>query len=129
MHMSADSWTIVSSISTAVAAVLVAIAALVAIYQLREMKTARKMDALMRAFDEASNTETSQARRQVLASYQLPAPGEVPDDLYDMMRTAWLAYDKIGIMVAHKMIPKPLIMEAYFESIISTWQKLKPYIE
>ncbi len=125
--MSSDFWAAVSSLATLVGAVVVSIAAVLAYLQLREMATARSLEAFSRVIDGLTTEEMSKARRYILSN-NLPPPDEITPAMYDQMHKLWVAFDNVGIMVAFKMIPERVVLEMFHSTIIRCWQKLEPYI-
>jgi hypothetical protein len=69
--MTDNTWSAISAISTLLGVIIVAATAAFAVLQLREMRTARHVDTIMKGWDWLTNPDTM-AARTFLAQYEDP---------------------------------------------------------
>jgi D-glycero-D-manno-heptose 1,7-bisphosphate phosphatase len=125
--MSSEFWTALSSISTAIASLVVIIALLLSYREIREMARARSLDALLEVFKSLTSEDTSISRRYVL-THDLPLPGEAPPEVYEHMHKVWVSFDNLGLMVHFEMLPKRIALPMFYGQAIKCWNKLEQHI-
>lgn len=126
--MSSDDWAAVSALSTLIGSLVVTITVILALIQLKEMATARTLEAFSKIVDILTSEEMSKARRYLMKN-TLPTPGKkISPKIYEQMHRVWVAFDNLGIMVAYKMLPERLALEMFYSSVIVCWEILKPHI-
>ena len=96
--------------------------------QLKEMSTARSLEAIARVFEYLTSEDVSRARKEVLDG-DLPAPGQVSLPHYEAMHKVWVSFDNLGVMIKHSMIPENIALDMFHTPAIRCWQKLEPYIQ
>lgn len=126
--MNPEFWTVLSSISTAIASVVVIITLILSYRGLKETVRSRSLDALRETFQNLTAEDMSVSRRYVLTK-DLPMPGKVSAEAYEHMHKVWVAYDNLGIMIHNKLLPREIALSMFHDSIIKCWQKLEPYIQ
>lgn len=122
------SWDAISAISTLIGTIVVSVTAVFAFYQLKEMTSARWVEAVTKVFDMLiTNDEASRARRYVRAN-NLPSPGQASPEVYEQMWKVWVSFDNLGVMIAFRMLPEHLPLEMFYSTVIECWEKLEPHI-
>lgn len=119
---------LISALSTLISFLFFSMTIILAYVQLKEMATARSVEALSGVIDKLSSPEMSKARRYVLTE-DLPPPEDVPSEVYEILYSVWVSFNQVGLMVAFKLIPERLVFEMYYGSIIRCWLRLEPYIQ
>jgi len=100
--MPTDFWTILSAISTAVGAITIVVASILALSQLREMAKARFLEALIKLFEELNAPEARAARAFVFQ--ELPSdPTEINGIARKNVETVYNQLDFVGFLVENKL--------------------------
>jgi D-glycero-D-manno-heptose 1,7-bisphosphate phosphatase len=126
--MQPELWTVISSISTAIASIVVTITLIFTYRQIREMVQARHLEALLEVFNKLTPEDISKSRRFVLTN-KLPEPGNASPEVYEHMHKVWVSFDNLGLMVHFKMLPKQIALPMFYGQTIKFWNKLEKHIQ
>ncbi|HKY55153.1 MAG TPA: HAD family hydrolase, partial [Anaerolineales bacterium] len=126
--MPSEFWTAISSISTAIASIVVIIALIFTYRQIKEMVQARHLEALLEVFNKLTPEDISKSRRYILTN-DLPEPGSASPEVYEHMHKVWVSFDNLGLMVHLKMLPKEIALPMFYGQTIKFWNKLERHIQ
>ena len=107
--------------------ILLVVAGLVAVFQLRATQKSRYLESLVRMFEDFGSHDAYADADAVLglpATYQEYTPQEV-----ELATWAVRVYEKIAFLVDTEMIPANYIIPLYSRRIVWTWDALQPYIQ
>jgi len=104
------------------------VAAFLTIRQLRDGVRERSLEGFLAISKELDEQETKDARRFIFSSDELN-PDALSKEVADRIERVCLAFDHVGVLVAHRLIPKDVAMSMYFEVILRTWQKVRGFVE
>lgn len=140
--LGSDFWTMVGALAAVGQLVVIAITFWLALRQLRELVNVRQMEAIFKIWDEINSDPVDSARRYIMDNAaNLPKPDEmirprangfdvVPQhkELHRYIFRVSSAYDKIGVIVKHRIASEDVVFEMY-PSIPRWWDTIGPYIE
>ncbi|MBV8602153.1 MAG: hypothetical protein JO359_11370 [Candidatus Eremiobacteraeota bacterium] len=138
--MSVD-WGVVSAVSTMVSTVVIAIAALLALGQLRQMHRAGQFDVTRKMIEEIKNPAFVRAWTYVIKEF--PARAGDPAYRAELGRTrSWeveldrhpeilvLAYlEELGIYVKQRLIAENALLDFNCGLILEAWERLEPVVK
>lgn len=123
-------WTAVGALATIAMALVVLVAAILALKQLREMSKARSLSVITGMFDRLS---TQQARKDRWFIYdELP---ECSDAAIEDPKIGDRAYrvcgmlDNLAYLVSKELVPPQEVFGLYGDLFIRCWRKLQPYVD
>jgi hypothetical protein len=122
-----DIWDMISAISTAFSAVVIFVAAIIAVWQLCEMRKARQLDAFINLIQILQDEKIREARGILLEKLSKKEFKEWTDDERKQADKACQAYDIVGMMSSKKHIDSKLAAE-WHNSIIKCWKAAEPMI-
>lgn len=112
----------VVAIATLVQGVVVVIAAILALRQLRESSRARVSSLLLEIFQIIHSDQCAEDRRIALSSSASSSEGRAAT------RRVVELWEWIGLLVRKGMLPPELVLDMYSDLIISTWRAARPLI-
>ena len=126
-----DFWTMVASVSTAVAAAAIVGAGYVAYREINELDISRHIHVADRLFEELNSLENIESRRWV---YQ-HLPDDPEEGLRDLspegqrhIKRVLNSLDRVAILTQSGWIPDSTIMPWMNPMIVKSWAKLGPYV-
>jgi len=125
--MNSEFWTVLSSISTSIASIVVIVTLIFAYRQIREMAHSRSLSALSEIFKHLTSEDISVSRRYVL-THNLPTPGKASLEVYEHMHKVWVSFDNLGILVHFGILSGEIALAMFYDSAIKCWNKLEAHI-
>jgi hypothetical protein len=123
----ADLSQVVGAAAAVIQAVVVVIAAIYALGQVRESKKSRSADIALHLFERLHNRSASERRRTL---YQ-EIPAAYPTLTYEQDRIVQDVisdFYMVGYLVEEKLLDFELVAGLYYGSVIRTWQVTEQYI-
>jgi hypothetical protein len=121
-----------SAWSTAAAAVVVSVSAVVAVVQLVELKKARQGEGVFHVLGVLNSEAMAKQREELLRTAPLPPAGSLPDGEFQAAWRRWrpvsIAFDQVGLLAQEGMVPPWIVLDMYRDTIVNTWDTLEPYI-
>jgi len=121
-------WEALSSISTAVSTVIIVISAVFVIFQLNEASRTRKLEVLLRLFNDLSSTEAQKNRQHIYAHLPTEPEKLSPDDLL-IIDQVLSTMESVWILIDQKQIEKEFVLETYGVKFLRLWKVLYPVVE
>ena len=104
--------------------------ALVILYQIRHMQTARNVEVTMRMFEWAESNRMREAIRWVVTQFEIESYVHQPEgERSDYPGLVIAFFEQAGIMVQNRLINEDVVVDNLAASAIRTWERLKPWIE
>ena len=127
----------VQTVSIAIASAGVFVAAIYYVLQIRHQSRMRQTDLIMRVYSALSTKELEEAWYKVLnlefKDYNdfLKKYGDIMSETSVNVAFSIIAYffDGIGVLLHKKLVDIDLVDDLMSESIIVTWEKMKPIVE
>jgi len=126
MGLKLESWSDAGGLISAAAMLVAVIAALVAVWQLREMNRARRLEALSRVFELLSSDE-ARNDRALLYSTVDSAEGKISDEQAGAAERVCVSFDKIGSWVQLGLVPEFDLLRHHSEVIERSWLAAAKY--
>lgn len=126
--MKADIWSIIVAISAAVQTIVVVIALLYAIAQLRESARARTTEAMKQVFEALSSPEARYERKLVYQSMGANL-NEMPDKQLQPLWNVAISFNNVGLLIKRGFLPAEVVYGIYGDAAVRCWKVLKPLIE
>jgi uncharacterized protein YggT (Ycf19 family) len=126
--MSADLWSIVAAVSAAVQTIVIIIALLFAIAQLRESARARSTEAMRQIFEALARPEARLERKLV---YQSPGVNfdAMPDEELQHLWNVAISFNHVGLLVKRGYLPAEVVYDIYGDAAVRSWRVLKSLVE
>lgn len=121
-------WETLASIATSLGFVVVTVATIVALRQLRESARARRLEAILKVYEMMGSESARAARRSIYVGLD-SAPNEVSATEREAIEQVSVMFDMIGNIVEMGLVSRTELFETHCEVIIRCWRKLQPYIE
>ena len=121
-------WLMVGSLATVTQAATFLVAAAFAYRQLKEVAQSRSGDSLARVLDQLTTPPLKEQIAWVL-SKDFPREGREKRADLDRMNQVSYAYNRVGLFVRHKLIPKQIVLDMWCVEIVNCWDRLRPFIE
>ena len=113
--------------ATFIEVLVVIIAAVYAYDQLREASKSRNLTAAMEMINLLGKKEI---KDDIAALDELPKnPNKVKNGQWDQIYSVSHSFNRVGLLVERGLLQQDILLGMYAETIISTWNKLKPYID
>ena len=127
----------IQTVSIAIASAGVFVAAIYYVLQIRHQSRMRQTDLIMRVYSALSTKELEEAWYKVLnlefKDYNdfLKKYGDIMSETSVNVAFSIIAYffDGIGVLLHKKLVDIDLVDDLMSESIIVTWEKMKPIVE
>jgi hypothetical protein len=120
-------WNAITALSTLVATVVISIAAIFEVMQLNEMKRSRKLELLMRLFDDYSSPKTRENRRFIYRC--LPRdPSQLSDEHFLIIDDVLAGLDRAWLFIKYEQLEPEVIFEIYGEIFLRLWGVLYPIV-
>ena len=121
-----DFWTKLAGIATTLEAVVVTVGAIYAAIQWRESVRSRNLTVTVQMLEILGDEEIKQAIRLLR---ELPQePEKLSDQDWNLVAKVSHRFSRVGLLVLHKMLEEEIVLDMYSGMIISTWERLRPYI-
>ena len=102
------------------------ISAITSYYQRKQ----QRLNSMIEIFKLLNNEEHRKARRKVYAAY---TKGEIADKVTDDLNVdisiVRADFDQVGILVENKFVPKKMLLEAYWNTVLVSWKSLEDHIQ
>jgi len=120
-------WNAVTALSAGVSALVIVIAALLSLMQLREIKKTRQLDLALHLLDTISSPEARELRRFV---YEIAHRLDQPLSSEDMLKVDQVlsGLDRMWLLAEEKQVKSRLIFDAYGPMIVRIWRLLAPVV-
>jgi len=116
-------WIIITALATVIMAISIIFTSIFAIFQLREIKKARKFDAFLNISQFLQREDIRKSRVSVLRD-----KWENTLEQCEALGLALSSYEALWYMIFNNLVEKELVLAQYRQSIIITWEKFKPVI-
>jgi hypothetical protein len=121
-------WEALSAISTVVGSTTLLITAVFAVMQLNELRRSRKLELMIKLFDELASQEARAQRVFIYA--QLPNdPAQTTSDHFLVIDEVLAKLDMIWLLIDQGQLDRRYVFDAYGEIFIKLWQKLSPIVD
>ncbi|MFG1812395.1 hypothetical protein ACGFIF_01400 [Kribbella sp. NPDC049174] len=120
-------WSAIAALSAVMGLVVVAVAAAIALSQLRELVRARHLDAMFRVYELIGSDAARRARRYVYAELTA-APADASAVDRENVETVCITYDRVGALIAANLVPEREVMASQSKVILRTWNSVEPYV-
>jgi hypothetical protein len=107
---------------------ILVVAAFLTIRQLKDGVRERSLEGFLAISAELDKHETKEARRFIFSSGSLD-PEKLSRQDQERIERVCLAFDHVGVLVTHRLIPMDVAMSMYFEVVLRTWHKVHEFIE
>lgn len=136
-----DIWSVITAVATAISAIIIAITALFALAQLREMHRASQFDVTRKMIDEIKNPLFYKAWLQVVKDFpqrtddpsfraEMASSGPWEVDYEQHPEVLILAYlEELGIYVKQHLIDEEALLAFNQGFILEAWQRLSGVVE
>jgi len=104
------------------------VAAFLTIRQLKDAVRERSLEGFLAISAALDKQETKDARRFIFSSDALDPEALSKQDQEKIERVC-LAFDHVGVLVIHGLIPRDVAMSMYFEVVLRTWHKVRDFVE
>jgi hypothetical protein len=122
-------WNMIGAIATAFMATVVLAAAIIAVWQLLEMRGARKLSAFTNLIQSLQREEIRKARRTLLKDLSRKKNfNSWTEDEIMKAEMVCHTYDTAGLMVSKKHIDGKLVAVEWHNSIVRCWEAAEPMI-
>ena len=121
-------WDAVAAVSTALATVVLIVAAVYAAVQVHEVRVARTLELLLAFHDRYNSTGARRFRRRLFQG-QVPAPDALSDDERDALEATLNTLEFVGLLVDRKLLPFEAVAHVFSASPVRVWQGASSYIE
>lgn len=125
--MSFDIWSAISAISAALQTILVIIALLYAIAQLREAARARATEAIRQVFEVLASPKARHERKLVYQSAGSDF-SEMPDEQLQPLWNVAISLNNVGLLIARGFLPAEVVYGIYGDTAVRCWQVLEPLL-
>jgi hypothetical protein len=123
-----DGWIIAGVLAAICQTAIIAVAAVIAVNQLRETSRQRKFDALLRVYRTIGSSEARNDRRVIYE--ELPAfPEKLTPDQWRLVGDVAVMFDHVGALAKFKLIDEDELLETHSRMISRLWSRLDPYIQ
>jgi hypothetical protein len=123
-----DGWIIAGVLAAISQTLIIAIAALVAVRQLRETSRQRKFDALLRVYRTIGSSDARENRRAIYE--ELPnSPEKLTPEQWRLVGDVAVMFDHIGALAKFALIDEKELLETHGPMIARLWSRLEPYIQ
>ena len=120
-------WEAITAISTLAATVIILCTAVFAIMQLNEMKRTRKLELLMRVFDDLSSPRARENRLFIYTC--LPKePAQLTSEHFLKIDEVLSGLDRAWILIEENQIEARFIVDTYGEIFLRLWKALYPIV-
>lgn len=120
-------WTAISGIAAIVQAIVVIIALVYAILQLKEASKARSLSVFLPLFEELNSPE-SVAQRKKLYTQIGSDPALYTDEQEELINNIVNQLDFLGFLTQNKLINFKLAAPLYYGTVIRCWEKSSAYV-
>jgi hypothetical protein len=120
-------WSAISAISTLLGVIIVAATAAFAVLQLREMRTARHVDAVMKGWDWLTNPDMM-AARTFLAQQVTPPEDKWTEEAMRAAGQMCRSFTRIAVMTRYNLMPRQIAMDLWAPIIIEAWEQVQPFV-
>lgn len=123
----ASDWSVAANISTVIAAIVIIVAAILALWQIRESRNARFLDGTMSIFEMFDRRGFRELRRFVYID--LPSEPETitPEQLLKA-EEVWVTFNELAVMLQNNFLHRNLMMQMYSDTYVRSWLKLEPHV-
>ena len=121
-------WNAVSAISSVANTIIVLVAAIFAVRQIKEAAKARYISVLFEMFRDMHQDRASADRQFIYSNTFDDYKTCSPEDQVRIERVINL-YQRIAYLASKKLVPSEFILDMYSGTYKSVWQKLGNYIE
>jgi hypothetical protein len=125
--MTDNTWSAISAISTLLGVIIVAATAAFAVLQLREMRTARHVDAVMKGWDWLTNPDMM-AARTILAQQVTPPEDKWPEEAMRAAGQMTRSFTRIAVMARYNLMPRQMAIDLWGPIIIEAWKQVQPFV-
>ena len=122
-----DIWTVITSISTLVASIVIIVTALIAVYQLREMKRATVAQAFSTILSQLQASEVREARKTLIQINETDFSKWTPEQI-QRAEIACNTYDCIAILLRRRVIDSKMVTAEWRTSITRCWEHAAPMV-
>jgi hypothetical protein len=128
--MSPEQWQILSSVASVITTILFVAGLFLALYELRESRKARQLQAVERMLTELGDLDLRKARWHLSRVLTPPYdPSHLDKDTVDAIEIVFASFDKVGLLVKYGFLPKDIILDMYAESIFRAWSRTQLYLD
>jgi hypothetical protein len=120
-------WSAIGAISSAISTLVILVAAVIAMKQLREAAQARHVGALSKVFEDFHSEEARQDKRFIYDNSFDDYSKCSPEIRYRVDRVIEL-HQRTAFLATLSLIPSDLILEMYSGTYAALWQKLELYV-
>ena len=116
--------------SPAFTPLVILISAIIALWELREIKRSRQINAFLDVYNFLQNEDTRKARGILinLGKSRKKFNDWTPEEINEAEKVSQ-TYDAVGVMISNKFIAKKLIIKEWRNSIILCWEAAEPMIK
>ena len=111
---------------TSIAAVVTAIGLIFAVWQVKEAKKARILEAYL-MFENRLNSQREERNRFFEANLEDPIKIEQEDR--HILESVCVTFDILGVLLREDLMYRPLIFKPFYDVIIKSWKKAEKYIK
>jgi hypothetical protein len=118
----------ISAWSALVQAIVVVVAAVYALIQLREARNSRRASIALHLIESLNIDDAIKRRHKLYKSIAKRIPNTRPKDDLILGRIS-NEFSSIGFLLKHKLIDGPLVITLYFAATIRCWELMAPWVE
>lgn len=118
----------ITALAAVASTVIVTMAAVAGLVQLREMTKQRRLEVFMHLADQISGDDARGVRQQVYDRVAYAPMPPTSDDLF-VADAALSSLDRLWILTHEKMLDRDTVLQYYGEMICRLWIALRPLVE
>jgi hypothetical protein len=122
-------WSTLASIATVLGVAVVIPAAIIALWQLIEMRKARHLEAMLQVYEMFGSKASRKERRFIYNELNYSSPEAFTSEELEIVEHVSVTFERIGKLVESDLVPANELLEGHCEVIIRSWNRLKPYIK
>jgi hypothetical protein len=120
-------WATAANVSTVIAAIIVSVAVILALWQITESRNTRFLEGTTSVFATFNRKDFRELRRFVYCD--LPSdPESITGEQLVKAEEVWVTFNELASMLQNNFLHKNLIMQMYSDTIVRSWLKLAPHI-
>lgn len=127
----------IDTLASIIGTITIVIATGIAIWQLREAARARSLDGFVALSEELKRD--AGARRLIYSELvKLPTMtdkekkkflSQLTDEQKRQIESVCVTFDRMGVLVMHRLLPKDVAFSMYFDVVLRTWHLVMPFVQ